>query len=82
MKLPNRDVLFLVKDERRDDDNIKRELEWIHHLLMSFETATNVCQVHEVHDLNRYKKVTKHAGVEKVLYSEKTIPFVFIFNKN
>jgi hypothetical protein len=82
MKLPNRDVLFLVKDEFKDDELIKIELEWIHHLLMSFETSVNVCKVHEIHDLNRYKKISRHSGVEKVLYSEKINPFVFVFNKN
>ena len=82
MKLPNRDVLFLVKDESKEDDVIKRELEWIHQLLMTYESATNVCRVHEIHDLNRYRNITAYKGVEKVLYSDKSNPFVFVFNKN
>jgi len=82
MKLPNRDVLYLVKDEFKDDELIKIELEWIHHLLMTYETSAHICRVHEVHDLNRYKKITRSAKVEKVLYSEKVAPFVFVFNKN
>lgn len=82
MKVPNRDMLVLVKDEFLNDASIQLELEKINRLLVSFETSENLCAAHEVFDLNSYKKVSKKAKVQKILNTEELKPFLFIINKN
>jgi hypothetical protein len=82
MKVPNRDMLVLVKDEFLSDDSIQHELEKINRLLVSFETSENLCAAHEVFDLNSYKKVTKIFKLQQILNTEELKPFMFIINKN
>lgn len=82
MKVPNRDMLVLVKDEFLSDDSIQIELERINRLLVSFETLENLCKAHEVFDLNRYKRITKTMQVKKIFNASEVKPFIFIINKN
>lgn len=82
MKVPNRDMLVLVKDEFLSDDSIQQELERINRLLLSFETSENLCDAHEVFDMNRYKRITKAIQLKKIMNTLELKPFVFIINKN
>ena len=47
MKMPNRDLLVLVKDEFRNQESMEVEVEQLNRLLMGFETIENFCTAHE-----------------------------------
>jgi hypothetical protein len=82
MKMPNRDLLVLVKDEFLGPESMETELERINKLLMSFETVDNLCVAHEIFDMNRYKMLRKLNAVRKVVEQKQLKPFVFVINKN
>lgn len=82
MRSPNRDLLVLVKDEFLSSHAMELELERIHQLLVSFETAENLCRAHEVFDMNRYKKISKLQAIQNVMRERVLKPFVFVINKN
>lgn len=82
MKASNRDLLVLVKDESLSSDYMEMELEKIHQLLMSFETPGNLCQAHEVFDMNRYKTIRTISKIQKIMNEKELKPFVFVINKN
>ena len=72
MKMPNRDLLVLVKDEFLN----KEEIEF------RFETMDNFCLAHEAFDLNRYKVLHSFKTIQKLINQKEQKPFVFICNKN
>ena len=82
MKMPNRDLLVLVKDEFLGTESMETELERINKLLMSFETVDNLCVAHEIFDMNRYKMLRKVNAVRRVVEQKQLKPFVFVINKN
>lgn len=82
MKMPNRDLLVLVKDEFLRPGSMETELERINRLLMSFETVDNLCTAHEVFDLNRYKILRAAHAIRAVVNHKELKPFVFLINKN
>lgn len=82
MKMPNRDLLVLVKDEFLGAGSMETELERINKLLMSFETVENLCKAHEVFDMNRYKMLRKINAIRRVVEQKQLKAFVFIINKN
>lgn len=82
MKMPNRDLLVLVKDEFLGTESMETELERINKLLMSFETVDNLCVAHEIFDMNRYKMLRKVNDVRRVVEQKQLKPFVFVINKN
>ena len=82
MRAPNRDLLVLVKDEFLSSTSMEVELERIHQLLVSFETPGNLCKAHEVFDMNRYKRITSIAKVQKIMIEKELKAFVFVINKN
>lgn len=82
MKMPNRDLLVLMKDEGLDKDAMENELEQLNQLLLFFETMDNICMAHEIFDLNKYKIIHRPHVIQKVINQPEVKPFVFIFNKN
>ena len=82
MKIPNRDLLVLVKDEHYTREAMESELEQLNKLLFDFETMENICTAHEVFDMNRYKIVRKKALLQKIMNQAEVKSFVFICNKN
>ena len=72
MKLSNRDLLVLVKDEYCSREAMEVELQQLNQLLVDFETIENFCKAHEVFDLNKYKIISR----------KETKAFIFISNKN
>jgi len=82
MRAPNRDLLVLVKDEFLNSTSMEVELERIHQLLIGFETPDNLCQAHEVFDMNRYKRVTSNTKIRKIMSEKELKAFVFVINKN
>lgn len=82
MKMPNRDLLVLVKDEFRSQESMEFEVEQLNRLLMGFETFENFCHAHEIFDLNRYRILHSFDQIQKVCRQKEVKPFVFICNKN
>lgn len=82
MRAPNRDLLVLVKDEFLTPNSMEIELERINQLLVNFETPLNLCQAHEVFDMNRYKRITKLVKIQEIMSQRELKPFVFAINKN
>ena len=82
MKMPNRDLLVLVKDEFLNKEEIEFEVEQLHSLLFRFETMDNFCVAHEAFDLNRYKVLHSFKTIQKLINQKEPKPFVFICNKN
>ena len=82
MKIPNRDLLVLVKDEHYSREAMESELEQLNKLLLDFETMDNICRAHEVFDMNRYKIIRKTALLQKIMDQAEVKPFVFICNRN
>lgn len=82
MKLSNRDLLVLVKDEYYTREAMEIELQQLNRLLIDFETIENFCAAHEVFDMNRYKIISRPKALEKIISRKETKAFVFISNKN
>jgi hypothetical protein len=82
MKMPNRDLLVLMKDECLDEDAIQHELDQLNQLLISFDTMDNICPAHEIIDVNRYRIIDKPQQVAKIIEQEEMKPFIFISNRN
>ena len=82
MKIPNRDLLVLVKDEHYSREAMESELEQLNRLLLNFETPENICTAHEVFDMNRYKVIRKMSQLQKIIDQPEVKSFVFICNKN
>jgi hypothetical protein len=82
MKISNRDLLVLVKDEYYTREAMEVELEQLNRLLIDFETMENFCTAHEVFDMNKYKIISQPRKLEKIISKKETKAFVFISNKN
>jgi hypothetical protein len=82
MKVPNRDLLVLVKDEYMNEQAIEQEVEKLNEILYNTESIENFCVAHEVVDMNRYKILVKNHQVRKVIQQRILKPFEFLFNKN
>lgn len=82
MKVPNRDLLVLVKDEFRNQQSMENELEQLNKLLISYETMDSFCIAHEVFDLNKFKIIRSASMLRKVGRKKELNPFIFIYNKN
>lgn len=82
MKTPNRDLLVLVRNDHMNEKAIEMELEKLNQLLFNYETIQNLCEAHEVFDLNVYKIHTSFKLLKKVISKKHLKPFEFLFNKN
>jgi hypothetical protein len=82
MKLSNRDLLVLVKDEYSSREAMEMELQQLNRLLIDFETIENFCAAHEVFDLNKYRVISRRIPLQKIITRKETKPFIFISNKN
>lgn len=82
MNKSNRDLLVLFKEELMTPQAIKHEVEMLHEMLYMVENVNNVCLVHEVIDLNRFKVHSKMPVIRNLLLRKELKPFVFLSNKN
>ena len=82
MKMPNRDLLVLVKDNHLSEKAMETELEQLNQLLLHFETFENFCTAHEVFDMNKFKRVRDAKLMRKLVNQKELEPFVFICNMN
>ena len=82
MKIPNRDLLVLIKDEFPSTFSMEHELEQLNEILFRTETMENFCIANEVFDLNRHAVIENRRKLVRVLRRQELKPFQFICNKN
>ena len=82
MNKSNRDLLVLFKEELMTPQAIEHEVELLHEMLYTVESLDNVCLVHEIIDLNKYKVHTQMHIIREVLRRRELKPFIFLNNKN
>ena len=80
MKIPNRDLLVLLKNEFMSQQAIEQEVECLNHLLLNAESTEQFCIAHELVDRNRITTRRKKL-LEAIRYTELK-PFRFLINKN
>ena len=61
---------------------IEHEVEMLHEMLYMAESIDNVCLVHEIIDLNKYKVQSQMHILRNTLRKRELKPFVFLNNKN
>jgi len=80
MRMPNRDLLVLLKNEFASQHAIEQEVKNIYHLLVRVESPEHFCMVHELVIRNRITSKPK-----KILRATRFVelkPFRFLINKN
>lgn len=77
-----RDLLVLLNNEHRSQQDIDQEVEWLHDVLFHVEDLDNYCKAHELIDVNRYKIFNNPAKVKKAAIRKDFKAFEFISNKN
>ena len=80
MKIPNRDLLVLFKNEFMSQQAIEQEVDCLNHLLIHAESKEQFCVAHELVDRNRITAKPKKI-MEAIRFSELK-PFRFLINKN
>ena len=80
MKMPNRDLLVLLKSEFMSKQAIEQEVECINDMLRFTESDEQFCIAHELvnrnHITSNYKKILKAIRYTELKY------FRFLINKN
>ena len=82
MNKSNRDLLVLFKEELMTPQAIEHEVELLHEMLYMVENIDNVCQAHEIIDLNRFKVHSQMHIIRNVLRRRELKPFIFLNNKD
>ena len=80
MKIPNRNLLMLLKNQFMSDQAIEREVECLNEILLKTESPEHFCQAHELVDRNRITSKTKR--ILLVIRFDKLKPFRFLICKN
>lgn len=80
MKMPNRDLLVLLKNEYMSQSAIDHEVECLNHILHEAESDAHFCIAHELVDRNFITNNTKRI-LKAIRYTELK-PFQFLINKN
>jgi hypothetical protein len=80
MKMPNRDLLVLLKSEFMSQQAIEHEVECLNDMLRLTESDEQFCIAHELVDRNR---ITSHAKkILKAIRFTELKQFRFLINKN
>jgi hypothetical protein len=80
MKMPNRDLLVLLKSEFMSQRAIEQEVEYLNDLLRTTESDEQFCKAHELVDRNRITSNPKKI-LKAIRYTELK-QFRFLINKN
>ncbi|MBC7947511.1 MAG: hypothetical protein H7Y42_06500 [Chitinophagaceae bacterium] len=80
MRIPNRDLLVLLRNEFASQQAIENEVECINHILVQAEAADRFCQAHELVDRNRI--TSKSRKILRAIRVSELKPFCFLINKN
>jgi hypothetical protein len=80
MKMPNRDLLVLLKSEFMSQQAIEHEVECINDMLRCTESDEQFCIAHELVDRNRITSNPKR--ILKAIRFTELKQFRFLINKN
>lgn len=80
MKMPNRDLLVLLKDEFMSQQALDQEVECLNDILRNAESESHFCIAHELVDRNRITSRPKK--ILKAIRFAELRPFRFLINKN
>ena len=80
MKMPNRDLLVLLKNEFMSQSAIDHEVECLNDILRIAESEDQFCQAHELVDRNRITR--RPRKILKAIRFSELKPFRFLINKN
>ncbi len=80
MKLPNRDMIVLLKDEHMSQQAINAAVDTLDTILRIVESDNRFCNVHEL--VSRNSITNKKAKILKAIRYTELKPFVFLLNKN
>jgi hypothetical protein len=80
MKIPNRKLLMLLKNQFMSDQAIEREVECLNEILLKTESSEHFCIAHELVDRNRITSKTKR--ILLATRFDKLKPFRFLICKN
>ena len=80
MKIPNRNLLMLLKNQFMSDQAIEREVECLNEILLKTESSEHFCQAHELVD--RIRITSKAKRILLVIRFDKLKPFRFLICKN
>lgn len=80
MKLPNRDMIVLLRDEQMSQQAINAAVDTLDTILRIVESDNRFCNVHEL--VNRNSITNKKTKILKAVRYTELKPFVFLLNKN
>jgi len=80
MKIPNRDLLVLLKNEFMSQRAIDLEVECINDILRTAESDEQFCIAHELVDRNKIS--SKASRILRAIRYSELKPFRFLVNKN
>ncbi len=80
MKMPNRDLLVLLKSEFMSPQAIEQEVECLNDMLRCTESDEQFCIAHELVDRNRITSKAKR--ILKAIRFTELKQFRFLINKN
>jgi hypothetical protein len=80
MKMPNRDLLVLLKNEFMSQQAIDHEVECLNDILLIAESDEHFCVAHEL--VNRNRITSKPTRILKAIRFSELKPFRFLINKN
>lgn len=82
MKQVERDLLFVLHEDRYSEKQIQNAVRQINEMLSMVETMDYLCNVMEVADCNKNKVSSKRPVLQKALSRKEVKPFEFIIHKN
>jgi hypothetical protein len=80
MKIPNRDLLVLLKNEFASEKAIEHEVKRINHILVQAESPEQFCIAHEL--VTRRCITSKPKKILRAIRLVELKPFQFLINKN
>lgn len=82
MKLPDRELVILLLEDKYDDIALERQTMGLHKLLDQVETLENTIAVVEYLNLHKGGISSRPLHIEMALRRKKLGPFQFILHKN
>ena len=73
---------LLVVSRSFFDQQFEQEVTLLHSLLYQTEKIENFCAVTEIIDMNRYKILSRHNDIRRIIAKKNIGAFIFILNKN
>jgi hypothetical protein len=80
MKIPNRNLLMLLKNQFMSDQAIEHEVECLNEILLKTESPEHFCIAHEL--VNRNRVTSKPKKILRAIRFAELKPFRFLINKN